>query len=550
MKNILIIMLSIVFLMGCKDFLEEENKTYKQTDELYTTASGYESLVNAAYASLRDVYHDPWVFTAGTDMYVIGRDDDEPGLSRYTTLVPSNSRVSAFYDSCYNSIQICNMGIYYNSVTETSDVLSHRLGELKFIRALDYFLLVQTFGGVSLVTDYFSEKAVTSFARDSEEAVYTFIISEMEEALSLLSDDVDFGRVSHRAVLHFLSKVYLTRGYQSFAAANDFQTAAALADQAIAGYDLTTLSFEEVFWPGNDENSEILFSIQYDGGSLSGPDGGSTQSAYFGPYHGGSEKLGDVPYRHYSLIASKYVYDLYTETDSRWAGTFMNVLYERYYDYFDEDDKSDLDIFIYFPHQWELADTAAWRAADPAHRSETIILPYENRDVNGFSVSYWEVPRSTTDNQVPAVHKFDDPVGTGIHNEGNSTRDIFLARLGETYLIAAEAYLQAGDAATAMDRLNETKARAGAPLLGDAAAVNIGEILDERARELVGEYHRWFDLTRIGLLKTRVMEFNKDIRVLSDPLAGTDGQDKLLRPIPQKALSLNTNKDFSQNPGY
>src|SRR5690606_20725227 len=178
------------------------------------------------------------------------------------------------------------------------------------------------------------------------------------------------------------------------------------------------------------------------------------------------------------------------------------------------------------------------------------ILPYENvGDIN-----LWEQPILSTDHQVPALKKFDDPVGTGVHAEGNSTRDIFLARLAETYLIAAEAYLQDGDPATAMARLNAVRERAektpGSLVYNDPGNVDLDAILDERAIELLGEYHRWFDLKRTGTLKDRTTTLNKDIRNLSNPFLGTDGQDKILRPIPQQAINLNTNKDFSQNPGY
>jgi hypothetical protein len=105
-----------------------------------------------------------------------------------------------------------------------------------------------------------------------------------------------------------------------------------------------------------------------------------------------------------------------------------------------------------------------------------------------------------------------------------------------------------------MDRLNAVRARAektpGTLVLTDPNAVDINTILDERAIELLGEYHRWFDLKRTGTLKERTAIYNKDIRSLANPLMGTDGQDKILRPIPQQALNLNANKDFPQNPGY
>src|SRR5690606_21242764 len=113
-----------------------------------------------------------------------------------------------------------------------------------------------------------------------------------------------------------------------------------------------------------------------------------------------------------------------------------------------------------------------------------------------------------------------------------------LARLGETYLIAAEAYFKAGDPGTAADRINVVRRRAAEPgfedeMEIDAVEVDIDFILDERARELLGEYHRWFDLKRTGTLEEKNLEYNTVVKELgSNPFAG----GKLFRPIPQAAI--------------
>ena len=73
-------------------------------------------------------------------------------------------------------------------------------------------------------------------------------------------------------------------------------------------------------------------------------------------------------------------------------------------------------------------------------------------------------------------------------------------------------------------------------------------ILDERGRELLGEYKRWFDLKRTGTLIARASQYNYTIKAAN--FNGNDGEKKILRPIPQSALDLNPNKDFPQNPGY
>lgn len=552
------IILAAAFLMfgisSCEDFIKEENRTDVLADDLYRTNSGFEALVNSSYSGLRNIYSSPWMFCSGTDMYVDGRNASPAvGLTTYKDLAAGEVAVQTFYQRGYAAIQICNTGLHYVDITEQVSTTPQRKGELKFLRAYYYFLLAQSFGGVPLVTDIYIDGEKPDFDRNAEEDVYEFIVSEMNEALILVADAPTFGRVSKRAIRHYLAKIHLTRGYLDFAAADDFNKAATLADEAINGYNLSSISFNDLFMPGKEKNNEVLFSIQFAPTSIQTTSGGSIQGSHFGPYHGGPNTL--APWRSYSLIPTSYVYSLFTQQDKRWEGTFMNVLYASYYDFYNKPDKSTVKVARYFPQAWEVANAAAWVAADPANRSTAVITPYTITSADPL-INIWEQPVQYQDNSTPAVRKFDDPKAT-IPTGGPgdvSSRDFYLARLGETFLIAAEAHLQLNDKATAMARINAVRARAertaGALQLTDANAITIDTILDERALELVGEFHRWFDLKRTGKLVERVMKYNKDVRGNVNAFIGTDGQLKILRPIPQQALQLNANKDFPQNPGY
>ena len=550
-SNVTAFMLALFFMSGCSDFLKEENKSNIISDEYYATAEGYEKLINAAYSSLRTVYADPWVFCAGTDMYVEGRTQQPVGLSEYRNLIADDNEVLTFYTSLYKGIQLINTAIYFNDKTAQTANLNARKGEMKFLRAYYYFLAVQTFGGVGIVTDRFTEP-VDVFKREEASVVYEFVINELKEAIDLVPETVsnaEFGRVTKRAARHMLAKVYLTRGYEAFAGADDFKTAASLADAAINGQGLT-ISFEDLFYPGKDINSEVLFSIQFAPGSLpTETSGGNTQAAYFGPYFGGQGAVLGYPYRTYALTPTMYTFDLFTKEDARFDATFMINFYARYYDYYTKStERNSLVVQYYYAPKWvnSPADIAAWRAADPARREKTIVYPYSNE---------WEASRTVVlDNYTPSVKKFDDP--NSQFGANTSTRDFFLARLGETYLIAAEAYFKSGNSALAAERINTVRkraAKAGADLSIQPSAVNINFILDERGRELVGEYHRWFDLKRTGTLVERSKVYNKDVKKWFtsgiDPFAGVGGALKILRPIPNRALDLNQG-DFSQNPGY
>lgn len=556
---------------ACSDFLEEENKSNIVADEFYTTASGYEALVNATYSTLRNIYGElPYVFTYGTDLYTSGRGTPPSvGLLNYRDLDATESNVLNLYRTLYEGIQLANTALYFNEITEEVETLGVREGEVRFLRAYFYFLLVQSFGDVPLVKERVSS-VLLGFKRESAADIYKFIIEEMQAAMGLVPENQDDeGRVNKRVIRHYLAKVFLTRGYQPYGEAEDFNTAAEYADAAIAGQGLN-LTFEDLFYPGNEDNEEVIFAVQYDRSSILNPSSdGNTQNYWFGPYLGGEGTKFGYPNRAYSLVPSLYAFDVFSEKgmyDARWEATFMTEMYVPdpsipgagantvgYYRYYTEaDNRENIPVKIFYAHKW--VDPVAWRAANPATRANTEIRPFEQPagDPNWRS---WEASEDTNlDNATPAVKKFDDPTSEFSTN-GSSTRDIFLARLGETYLIAGEAYYKAGDAGTAADRINEVRRRAAKPGAEDqmeitAAEVDIDFILDERARELLGEYHRWFDLKRTGTLAERNLAHNSVLKKLGVNPFG-DGTLKTLRPIPQTVINLNESiGPEDQNPGY
>ncbi|MGV3587828.1 MAG: RagB/SusD family nutrient uptake outer membrane protein, partial [Adhaeribacter sp.] len=406
MKKYNILSLIFIFLLsatGCQDFLEEENRSNMESDQYYATAEGYDKLVNSAYSSLRTVYSEPWLFAAGTDLFVEGRDAQPKGISEYRELTPEEAAVEVFYRNAYTAIQVCNTALYFNDKTATNTNLPVRKGEVQFLRAYYYFLLVQNFGGVALVTDRFTAPQ-GSFQRNSAEEVYAFILKEMNEALAAVPENPsEFGRVSKRAIRHYLAKVHLTRGYETFGSREDFVQAAALADAAIANQALT-IPFETLFYPGNERNAEILFSIQYDPGSIQNPQsGGHNQNYWFGPYMGGQGAAQGYPQRAYRLVPTMYLFDAFTQNDARFDATFMIEYYTRYYDYYDKSsERNNLNVRFYYAPKWasSAADIAAWKAANPTRRNAAQVIPYS---------AAWEASTSTAlDNATPAIKKFDD----------------------------------------------------------------------------------------------------------------------------------------------
>ena len=536
MKKLVILLLALSTTYSCSDFLDEENLSNVNAEQFYTTADGFASLVNANYAQLKNIYgKDPWLFVAGTDLYARGRTVEPPGLSTYANLNPASEGVDHLYKTCYVAIQSANMALHYSTKTEQSSILEQQIAEIKFLRANAFFLLVQTYGGVSLVTEYINSPVV-SFERNSAEEVYTFIINELEEALPKANATAFNGKINKKAIQHLLAQVYLARGYESFGTSTDFTKAASYADDAIGGQTLT-LSYNDLWKPGNEINPEIIFSVQYSAASAStDPTNlGHAQGSFFGPYHGGSEVAGNAPYRTYSLCPTQFALDLYTEDDTRWNATFMTEVYDRYFDYFDVQDHSSLIIKHYYEPKWHAGDSNYKANYLAAHSG------VEYHDYGTYAADN----NPNFDYQTIPLKKFDDPKAP--FGKNTNTRDIILARVGETYLIAAEAYYKSGNTNQAIARINEVRRRAGVTPI-TVSQLDIDFILDEKARETLGEYNRWFDLKRTGKLVERASRHN--FLINESNFVGNGGNLKILRPIPQSAIDLNRNENFVQNPAY
>ncbi|GGF33091.1 RagB/SusD family nutrient uptake outer membrane protein [Echinicola rosea] len=522
---------------SCAGYLDEENLGNTTAENYYGDQAGYEGLVNATYSTLRDVYQPtPYVFCAGTDLFFAAHAEVPLGLASYQTLTPGNGQVEELFKTLYQSIQIANMALEYSNETAPYTALETRVAEVRTIRAYYYFLLVQNFGDVTLVTDLIKEPIV-SFERNPAREVYDFIISELEMAIDdLPMDQPDFGRVTKRVAQHILAKVHLTRGYdtENGGSAADFTEAAQWADAAIDGQALN-LAFGELFEYQNDNNEEILWSIQYaEASTLNSP--AHNWDYPWGPLVQGAD---DGVNKKNALHPTEYLFTLFDDADTRFEGTFLNIKTSPYTGYILNPESTPVN--YYYPRTAaQLADTTAWRAASP-NRMETIITPIG---------PYWWDALNQTD--FPALKKFDRLQLPDIRY----THDLYLARLGETYLIAAEAYLQAGDLGTALARVNEVRRRAAAPGMEAAmqvSSVDLDFILDERARELAGEGLRWMDLKRTGKLMEYTATRNPDIKAIydsgTDPFLGANSEYKILRPIPLSAISLDAG-DYPQNPAY
>ena len=125
-------------------------------------------------------------------------------------------------------------------------------------------------------------------------------------------------------------------------------------------------------------------------------------------------------------------------------------------------------------------------------------------------------------------------------------KDFVMMRLGETYLLLAEAQVKQGKTTDAAAAINALRTRANAPqVTPDQMTLNF--VLDERARELVGEENRRMTLMRTGTLVERALRLNGNDAV--HPTSGLTAKNMLL-PIPLTEIQLNKDAKLDQNPGY
>ena len=376
-----------------------------------------------------------------------------------------------------------------------------------------------------------------------------------------------------------------------------FSLAASWAEKAINGVQLS-MSFADKWSPYKEGNAEEIWSVQYDRASYPGDvsSGGHSLQNTYGGYFGNVTEFG-LKYTNSDNQPTAKAIMLFDKNDLRYEGTFMTTYYNSskdgssaadwgtsgYFAYYnlDANKLASQPIALKFYHP---ATTQAEVEADlKAHQAQ--FANYTNRakvqkavrlDDNNNVLVYtfkedgtFTAPTKTTyaeymeqTDAFGSVKKFDDPESQQLTGSCDY-RDVVIFHVSDMYLVAAEAYLMAGDATKSLAKLNAVRNRAGLaslnsfgeyqPEYSTSATFTIKDIdviLDERARELYAERQRWTDLRRTKQLIRYNVEFNNYVASAAD-MANVAGEYKWLRPIPQEEISSNTGiNNEDQNPGY
>ncbi len=493
-----------------------------------------------------------------------------------------------FWTEFYRVIKTADMIIARIDVATFKDQAEKNqvLASAYFHRAYCYYRLTNQFGDVPFIgreiktprLDFFSTK---------REVILEKIKKDMEYAVQWASDNVDRGRATRGACYHMLTQINLALG--------KFDDAIKSANALINGgvYSLMKAPFGVVpaeegnylrtlgivrddivarlHWAPNKAlaaNKEVLYmAISRDELTASKlntdimrsmvPFWGSTSSYQIYTPDGKSPSMSTARLEEFQLL----------ETFGRGVGNTRPTWYSQKTIW---DDPNDL---RHKRGNWMRMEDLVYnnskslKGKSPFYGKNLQFRDGANKVLGGDTIMNWfEWPHYKAYQNSPL-----QAVPTGGAN------DMYIFRLAETYLLRAEAYWWKGDLANAMADINAVRTRAGCAPYTDVSKIDLGTVLDERARELFYEEPRKTHLTRISYLlaktgksfggKTytmdkfgtdnffydRIMKYNDFYNKGVVNISGVEYKISpyhILWPIPQQAISANVQGTINQNFGY
>ncbi|HPR33663.1 MAG TPA: RagB/SusD family nutrient uptake outer membrane protein [Prolixibacteraceae bacterium] len=522
MKNILsyLFAVSILFMMaGCGDAVVDlQPKDQFTTDVALSTLDGLEGAIYGVYERGRNVLesNDVSVYqSCQTDLVKAGTNlsDQAPLRAIFSLDYQFNgslTQLASVFDGYYIGLNRANLiidGIDNLALDNPTDVQIARrdqvLGEAYFFRAYYHYLLGVRWENIVLaLSSKVDPNAPVELS--GPDVVFPLIITDLLKAVDLLPESAvvnSTGRASKGVARHVLSKVYLYTG--------EWAKAAEMAELVIndPAYKLQD-NLRDIFSITNQENDEILFAWQFSYNDNSHPQRVSHQwYPLYDRVEGVARTLEQGARPWSRLVPSDYYWTLFDENDKRLEAWHKRIWYY--------DSETELAARLDIP-------ASGIQLGDPVTADNV-------GSAAGFGMSA----------VLPTTDKFredSDVLGKTL-DAAEGYRNIPVYRLSEAYLVAAEAYWRSGNTGKGLEFLNVLRKRAG---VSEFTTIDQDIILDEQARELGHEGHRWEMLKRMGVLVERVRAHN--------PEAGANIQDYHVRyPLPRTLVDLTK---VPQNEGY
>ncbi len=527
---------------GCSEsFLEPDPLSFYEPEATFSTESGLKAALAVCDRHLRSYWTNTSAnsnsVVAGTEMMfsdlaVYGKTDANVGGVNFdvaTGLTPTGGAagpggndgnyINHFWDETYNGIKYANTVLSYVDKVTTLDETTKNMykGRAYFHRAYRYMGLVFQFGDVPLITKIL-EVPKQNYRSTQKKAILEMITADMEKAVEWVPDQKDMthiGMVNKGACRMLLAKCYLATG--------QWQKAKDQLDILIDGSDYALMqnnfgTFNEggapetwpitrnVIWdlhrPENKliaENREVIMGM---------PNRGSQSfisfatMRIFGPlWQNGNLRSPDgKTVEKYARNNSNYREDLdMTRAFGRGIGTFRLTPFAQRALWVvngveDEDDLRHNEKV----GNWVKMTSLKYNHVDDAYRGKNLMLynPETGDLLCQDTIRCWfDFPhyKIFINDAVSEANR-----GAVDFNgaSSGSIADWYLYRLAEAYLLRAEAKFYMGDA-SAKEDLNIIRTRAKCSQLY-TGNITIGDIMDERARELYFEEWRNMELTRVS----------------------------------------------------
>ena len=508
---------------SCGNVLDEQPRS--QFDPtFFTTKAGIEGGLTSLYAHLRYFYGNGYYLNSvetGTDEYTYAQSADgnfkDADLSGVGQMTPSNSIAGGCWDAAFANINTASGIIENGAAAGIDDAL---LAEAYFFRAFDYFILVQTYGGVPLDLGAgelkFNTSTVRTSVRNTVPEVYAAIFSDLEKAVKDLPENPRLtGTATKNLARLYLSKAYLTYAWwlenpnniptypectrESNKANEYFSLAYETAKTAINNPGPYALqpTFYDVNVATNDRNSEIMLYADHDedekfgngGVGYGWGSGGSPENfAYWMETWNYTEMIAKDPsgnsinpvqreavqglgrpWTRMAPVADAFIEggvweDAVKAIDSRYDATFT-------LSYFTNWDKAgNTAPYVIGANGLQVKPNEAYFTWVP--ESEDANINYTGADgklgfgeMDGradFVVAVNHISRKKYPcNWKIGIYRTDNDGGLGSKVNGGSPRPWNVAKFSEFYLIAAEAAVKLGKQADAKEMVNVLRARAG-----------------------------------------------------------------------------------------
>lgn len=546
-----------VMLTGCEDFLDEEVQGNSTKENFYDTRYKLQSALNATYDILQsDAFQDTdWRFGEACGDNVTGADE---GLSshmgqlvnfRFNT---SNTYILNRWEINYKGIHRANQVIAnaHRVKISTNDYSEYRqvreiLGQAKFLRALFYFNLVKTFGGVPIRPE---EETVEKLVipRSSREETYAYIEKDLREAAIMLPNrftSSESGKAGAGAATALLMKVLMyeaTPGTPS----EKWEQLAELGGYFVKGNSFTLKQMLDypARYEGQDWESirkELWFKPQ----ELNGE-----SDPYEGPDYE-CPKLSNA----YSL-EYRDAYNNVISYDKQWyiEGEFcqssvFEIVFKESGDGTGGDTNEGSNIY-----------STLFSINSPIFSEDDIITRMFGSDVRkSFTIGHHQYTPDNENTEIGSGRilslKWYTPIKDRPIYSDDNAKNRRLIRYPEVVLMYAEALNECGRGAESLEQLNSCKKVVNA--INNSTTLYVGggygylrdQIWTEREMEFAFEWDRFFDIVRQG----RAASVIKAYALTKSNKRGfyfREGVNEIF-PIPQTEIDV-SNGVVTQNPGY